>query len=123
MFKILDLKNRHTGCPRCNNLGCCWAREKHGENIGHWFWALEFYWSRFKKTFNPMRVHEYLTRLDYSKIEDVEVSGIDYADYPDFCDAYIESATYKGREMNERELEKLNDDRDFVYERTLEVIQ
>jgi hypothetical protein len=54
--------------------------------------------------------------LDYSQIDDVEVDGIDARDCPDFCDAYIASATYKGREMTEEELDELNDDRDFVYE-------
>lgn len=56
-------------------------------------------------------------QLDYSQIEDVEVDGIDTRDYPDFCDAYIASATYMGREMTEEELEVLNDDRDYVYEK------
>jgi hypothetical protein len=55
------------------------------------------------------------TQLDYSKIEDVDVDGIDTSDYPDFCDAYISSATYKGRAMTDRELDRLNDDSDFVY--------
>ena len=55
-------------------------------------------------------------KLDYSKISNVEVEGIDYADYPDFCDAFIASANYDGREMTEEELETLNDDRDFVYQ-------
>lgn len=53
--------------------------------------------------------------LDYDLIEDVEVAGIDTSDYPDFCDAYIASATYDGREMTEAELETLNEDSDFVY--------
>ena len=26
--------------------------------------------------------------LDYKKISDVVVSGIDFEDYPDFCDTY-----------------------------------
>lgn len=54
--------------------------------------------------------------LDYSKIDNVEVDGIDTSDYPDFCDAFIASATYKGRPMTERELDALNSDGDFVYE-------
>ena len=29
--------------------------------------------------------------LDYSKVHDIEVDGIDTRDYPDFCDAYIAS--------------------------------
>jgi len=38
-------------------------------------------------------------KLDYSKISNVFVDGIDMEDYGDFCDAYIESADYDGREM------------------------
>ena len=54
-------------------------------------------------------------RLDYRLIEDVEVDGIDTKDYPDFCDAFICSATYAGREMTEEELDVLNEDSDYVY--------
>ncbi len=54
--------------------------------------------------------------LDYSQIDDVEVDGIDTRDYPDFCDAYIASANYKGRDMTEEELDVLNEDSSFVYD-------
>lgn len=57
----------------------------------------------------------YIRHMDYTKIDNVEVDGIDYNDYPDFCDAYIVSADYDGSEMSEDELELLNEDRDFVY--------
>ncbi len=51
------------------------------------------------------------------KIVDVEVDGIDTRDYPDFCDAFIASATWEdtGIALNEAELEELNEDGDFVY--------
>jgi len=58
--------------------------------------------------------------LDYSQIEDVEVDGIDTRDYPDFCDAFISSATYMGREMTDEELEVLNQDGDFIYEKVID---
>ena len=35
-------------------------------------------------------------------------------DYPDFCDAFISSATYDGEEMSPELLEILNEDQDFV---------
>jgi hypothetical protein len=54
-------------------------------------------------------------KLDYSKISDIEVDGIDMGDYPDFCDAFITSATYGDREMNDEELEVLNNDGESVY--------
>jgi hypothetical protein len=58
--------------------------------------------------------------IDYTKIESVEVEGIDTRDYPDFCDAYISYAEIDGREATKDELEELNDNRDFVYELTWE---
>ncbi len=57
-----------------------------------------------------------MINLDYSQIEDVEVDGIDTRDYPDFCDAFIASASYQGREMTDDELSVLNEDSDYVYE-------
>lgn len=60
--------------------------------------------------------------LDYSKIADVVVDGIDFRDAPDFCDAYIASATYDGRPMTEEELDALNDDPYFVSEAVIKQI-
>jgi hypothetical protein len=57
-----------------------------------------------------------MKKLNYSLIDNIEFDGIDYDDYPDYCDAYITSADYDGREMTENELEELNNDLDFVYE-------
>ena len=54
-------------------------------------------------------------KLDYSKIENVEVDGIDTKDYPDFCDAYISDAEYDGKPMTDEQLEAINEDGDFVY--------
>jgi hypothetical protein len=53
--------------------------------------------------------------MDYSKINNVELDGIDTNDYPDFCDAYISSADYDGVPMTDDELDELNDNSDFVY--------
>ena len=41
-----------------------------------------------------------MTKLDYSKVHDIEVDGIDTRDYPDFCDAYITGATIEIRGWN-----------------------
>ncbi len=57
-----------------------------------------------------------LSTLDLSKVDNVKVGGIDTEDYPDFCDAYVESADYNGVPMTENQLEMLNEQRDFVYE-------
>jgi len=66
-------------------------------------------------------------KFDKLHIDDVVVEGIDYSDYPDFCDAYIESATIieddgEVRDATDEELDRLNDDRDFVYSKVLEFI-
>ena len=55
--------------------------------------------------------------MDYTKINNIQLSGVEVKDYPDFCDAYIESADYDGRPMTEEELDELNDDRDFVHQK------
>lgn len=50
---------------------------------------------------------------------DFVVEGIDTADYPDFCDAYIESASVfengEWRDATDDELDEINEDSDLVY--------
>lgn len=58
--------------------------------------------------------------LDYSKITEIEMDGIDTRDYPDFCDAFVASAMYDGREMTEEELDILNQDGGFLNEKAHE---
>ena len=55
-------------------------------------------------------------KMDYKKIDNIEVDGIDTKDYPDFCDAYIVSADYDGIPMTEEQLDEINEDGDFQYE-------
>jgi hypothetical protein len=54
--------------------------------------------------------------LDYSKISNIEVEGIDKNDYPDFSDAYIYYAEYDGEPMTDKQIEELNENGEFVYE-------
>ena len=54
--------------------------------------------------------------LDLAKLSEVEVEGINVSDYPDFCDSYISSASYEGRELTEEELDKLNENGEYVLE-------
>ena len=54
--------------------------------------------------------------MDYTKIDNIEVDGIDTNDYPDFCDAFISSADYDGKAMTDAELDLLNEDYEFVNE-------
>lgn len=46
---------------------------------------------------------------DLTLIDDVDIDGIDMRDYPDFCDAFIGSASYNGKPMNEDQLDELNE--------------
>ncbi len=52
---------------------------------------------------------ENIFKLNNLEVTDVEVDGIDMKDYPDFCDAYIESAKFKGTgvELDDNELVEL----------------
>lgn len=109
MFKKLDPKDKHTNCQYCNYLGC--DRDNLIHHIKFTTWLR---WSKFKKKIKKS-IHN-LGALDYSKIDDAVVSNVDIKDYPDFCDAFIESATYKGRDMTEKELERLNEDYEYIYE-------
>lgn len=55
----------------------------------------------------------------HAKLEphNVDVQGIEMADSPDFADAYIQYAEHEdGVPFNEEELDRINDDSDFVYE-------
>ena len=61
--------------------------------------------------------------LDLSKIEDIEFDDIDHNDYPDYCDAFISSATYNGRDLTEEELEWGGDEHsDWVYEKLMDYL-
>mgnify|MGYP006282244965 FL=1 len=60
--------------------------------------------------------------MDYSKITNVEMEGIDFRDYPDFCDAYIVSADYDGVPMTQEQLDEINEDSQYVYDSVMEWI-
>lgn len=56
-------------------------------------------------------------------IKDVEIDDIDMRDYPDFCDAFLVGATYKGRELTEDELEYVQDSNpDWFYDQVWNTI-
>ena len=54
--------------------------------------------------------------MNYEKITDIEIDGIDYADYPDFCDAYISDAKLNGIPLSDNQLDLLNENSEFVYQ-------
>ena len=55
-------------------------------------------------------------KIDYTKISNIVIDGIDTRDYPDFCDAYISSADYDDEPMTDEMLELLNQDSSYVYD-------
>ena len=62
-------------------------------------------------------------KIDYKKIDNIEIDGIDTKDYPDFCDAYISSADYDGVPMTDKQLDEINEDGDFQHECIMNDIQ
>ena len=55
--------------------------------------------------------------INYSKISNVIIDGIDHEDHPKYCDAYIVSADYDGMPMPSEDLEELSDE--FVHEQVM----
>ena len=62
-------------------------------------------------------------KMDYKKIDNIEVDGIDTKDYPDFSNAYIVSADYNGVPMTDEQLDELNEDGDYVYGHIMDYLQ
>lgn len=60
--------------------------------------------------------------MDKKLIRNVIFEGIDFTDYSDYCDAYIVSAEYDGKPMTEEQIDELNVDTDFLYERLIEYL-
>lgn len=54
--------------------------------------------------------------MKHSKIDNIEIDGVDTSDYPDFSDAYIAYAEYDGKPMTESQLDEINLDSNFVHE-------
>ena len=59
-------------------------------------------------------------KIDYTKISDVELDGINRWDAMDYADAFISSASYDGREMSDAELDELNENSDYIYNCVME---
>ena len=47
-------------------------------------------------------------KFDINQLDDIELGGVDYKDHPDYCDAYLSSATLNGVELTEEELDEIN---------------
>jgi len=59
-------------------------------------------------------------KIDFDKIDNVVVECVDLYDYPDFCDAYIESCDIDGVPATEEQLELINENGSFVNEQAAE---
>ena len=57
-----------------------------------------------------------MTKFEYTKITNVVLDGIHHWDYPDYCDAFIDSADYDGKEMTDDQLDELNEDYELIHE-------
>ena len=57
-----------------------------------------------------------MKEVEYDKITNVVVEDIDMKDYPDFCDAYIESCDIDGVPATEEQLDVINENGSFINE-------
>ena len=49
-------------------------------------------------------------KIKFNEVTNIELGGVDMADYPDFCDAYVESAEkLDGTPLTEAELEAFSE--------------
>ena len=65
-------------------------------------------------------------KIDYNKIDDIQVNLDEFIDAHDYSDAFIESCLIyddklkKWRDATDEELDIINEDRQFVYETVIE---
>ena len=58
--------------------------------------------------------------IDVNELKGVVISGVDHRDYPDFTDAFIESAEYNGKLLTEEQLVTIGEDSpEFVQEQAM----
>ena len=57
-----------------------------------------------------------MTKFNFKLISNVSLGGVDFSDHPDYCDAFIESADYDGKEMTDEQLDELSEDYELVSE-------
>lgn len=103
-------------CNKCNYVGCQWLTQQYPKT-GHYIWTIQLTLKNARRWIQTRLAK--LTDFDYTKISDVQIDGIDTSDWPDMCDAYISSASYKGKTMTESQLEKLNNNSNFIYEQVM----
>ncbi len=107
-------------CKRCNYYGCQLRMREH-PTLGHYIWTVEYAIRRLRDRYGYRALRKYIRSklygVDISKLQDVQLDGIDLGDWPDFCDAYISHATIDGRDLTDEQLEYLNSNHgDYVHE-------
>lgn len=55
-------------------------------------------------------------KYDFKLFSNVSLDGVHHWDHPDYCDAFIDSADYDGKEMTDEQLDELNEDYELVSE-------
>ena len=75
----------------------------------------DYYHEKIMNDFDYWRTH-YNAQIkkpkqmfDVKRLENIQLADVDSTDYPDFSDAYVESADIDGRPLTENELEWLAD--------------
>ena len=78
---------------------------------------------KIKTNMNHIKLYEEFgmkPEIDFDKIDNVELDGIDTSDAPDFADAYIVSCDIDGRPATEEELDIINANSEFVYDQVVD---
>ena len=55
-------------------------------------------------------------QIDFNKIDNIVIENVDMKDWPDFCDAYIESCDIDGVPATEKQLDEVNENGEFFNE-------
>ena len=61
-------------------------------------------------------------KFELSDIDYVEVEDIHRWDAPDYCDAFISYAEIDGRPLTDEELDLVNEDSSFVYDKVIDYL-
>lgn len=62
--------------------------------------------------------------LEFSQVDNPVIEDIDMRDFPDFCDAFLVSGEFNGKQLSELELDWINDNQydqiqEYIHENQL----
>ena len=90
---------------------------------------IESNYGSMSEDYDSEQVNDYLTgrtedagprEIELDKIDNIEFDDVNMNDSPDFSDAFIKSADMDGTPMTEDELEQLNENRGYVYQKLID---